>query len=472
MYRKVLITALMLSIGMVGFSKTEEIKSVNPKELAKTVAENSQKELLGKMQHRLKERNEKFNLKFGKNKTEGQQFLYQENLIDSVLKAKSHLLTDVYEKLCEKSNMPTDLVYERININNIAYKTFQKKGMEKVDSTTLIVPVSFQAHTVAKDGVSDVKYAVTFKWEVKVKEETEKTNVDGKKKNVIVGYVQNGAPTLISSVASPIQFLTSDKEDMKNAAQKAIIEWYANLPKTLDKQYAEQSVTAIETKHVTSDSIKMELPKRTTFTITDVPKIRVCIDPYQFIDKKDRLLYTNPVAQMVIAPTFNVSVDDTFKKADISVSYVVDTVKPITDSVKLERSKSADTFIKELAKQLSTYVSTRDTEQKAYIENMFDTTESTVEVSYLPKYGTEKIKTESAQKYLSLLKGSSLNWDVDNLEVVNPNWDSVIYTVNQEYQSKTYSDYTLKRIYLIYDSTKSAYLINKIEVIPNSTKIE
>ncbi len=474
MYRKVLITALMLSIGMVGFSKTEEIKSVNPKELAKTVAENSQKELLGKMQHRLKERNEKFNLKFGKNKTEGQQFLYQENLIDSVLKAKSHLLTDVYEKLCNKSNRPTKLIYEGINIkiDSIKYKAKAGKTQGQVDSTTLIVPVSFQAHTVAKDGVSDVKYAVTFKWKVKVKEDTEKTNVDGKKKNLIVGYVQDGTPTLISSVANPIQFLTSDKMDMKNAAQKAIIEWYANLPKTLDKQYAEQSVTAIEAKHVTSDSIKMELPKRTTFTITDVPKIRVCIDPYQFIDKKDRLLYTNPVAQMVIAPTFNVSVDDTFKKADISVSYVVDTVKPITDSVKLERSKSADTFIKELAKQLSTYVSTRDAEQKAYIENMFDTTESTVEVSYLPKYGTERIKTESAQKYLALLKGSSLNLTFDNPEVVTPNWDSLIYTANQEYQSKTYSDYTQKRIYLTYDSEKGIYLINKIEVIPNSTKIE
>lgn len=183
MYRKVLITALMLGIGVAGFSRTNEIENVNPKDLAKTVAEKSQKELLDKMQLRLKDRNEP-NVKFYKKMTEAQQFLYQENLIDSVLKAKSHLLKDVYVKLCDNSNMPTDLIYEGININNIAYKTFKKKGIEKVDSTTLIVPISFQAHTVAKDGISDVKYAVTFKWQVKIKAETEKTVVDATKVGV------------------------------------------------------------------------------------------------------------------------------------------------------------------------------------------------------------------------------------------------------------------------------------------------
>lgn len=103
---------------------------------------------------------------------------------------------------------------------------------------------------------------------------------------------------------------------------------------------------------------------------------------------------------------------------------------------------------------------------------MFETTESDIEVSHLPKRGSEKIKKESAQKYLSLLKGSSLNLLVDNVEIVNPNWDSLIYTVNQEYQSKSYSDYTQKRVYLTYDAARGTYVINKIEVVPNSTKIE
>ncbi len=472
MYRKVLITALMLGIGVAGFSRTNEIENVNPKDLAKTVAEKSQKELLDKMQLRLKDRNEP-NVKFYKKMTEAQQFLYQENLIDSVLKAKSHLLKDVYVKLCDNSNMPTDLIYEGININNIAYKRFKKKGIEKVDSTTLIVPISFQAHTVAKDGISDVKYAVTFKWQVKVKAETEKTVVDGKKTTRIVRYVQNGTPTLVASVANPIKYLTSDKKDMKIATQNAIIEWYANLPKTLDEKYAGQSVTAIKAMNVSYDEIKMNLPESQNFTVTDVPAIKVQIDPYQFINDNDRQLYTNPEAYMIIAPIFNVSVDDTFNKADISTSYVVkETVKPITDKTKTERSKTANAVITEFTKQLSTYVNTRDAAQKAFIENMFETDESTIEVSYLPKRGLEKINTKSIQKYLSLLKGSSLNLTFDNPQLINSNWDSLTYTVHQEYKSKTYSDYTQKRIYMTYDSVKKTYIIVKIEVIPNSTTIK
>lgn len=472
MYRKVLITTLMLGICVAGFSQTNEVKNVNPKELAKMVAENSQKELLDKMQRRLKDRNEK-PVKFGKNKTEEQQFLYQENLIDSALKAKSHLLKDVYEKLCEKSNMPTDLVYEGININNIAYKTFQKKGVEKIDSTTLIVPVSFQAHTIAKDGISDVKYAITFNWEVKVKAETEKTVVDGKKTTRIVGYVQNGTPTLVASVANPIKYLTSDKNDMKAAAQNAIVEWYANLPQTLDKQYAEQFVSTIKSMNVSANDIVFSLPESQSFTITDVPTIKVDIDPYQFISDEDKPLYTEPAAYIIVAPVFNVTVDGSFKNADLSVSYVVkDIVKPIADKEKELRRSTANAVITEFAKQLSTYVSSREAERKVQIENMFETTESDIEVSHLPKRGSEKIKKESAQKYLSLLKGSSLNLLVNNVEIVNPNWDSLIYTVNQEYQSKSYSDYTQKRVYLTYDATKGTYVINKIEVVPNSTKIE
>lgn len=462
----------MLSVGMVGFSKTEKIKNVNPKELAKTVVENSQKELLDKMQRRLKDRNEK-PVKFDKMKAEEQQFLYQENLIDSVLKAKSHLLKDVYKRLCEESNMPTDLVYEGINISNIAYKTFQKTGIERIDSTTLVVPVSFQAHTVAKDGISDVKYAITFKWEVKVKTETEKTIVDGKKTARIVGYVQNGTPTLVASVANPIKYLTSDKNDMKAAAQNAIVEWYANLPQTLDKQYAEQSVSAIKSMNVSANDIVFSLPESQSFTITDVPTIKVDIDPYQFISDEDKPLYTEPAAYIIVAPVFNVTVDGSFKNADLSVSYVVkDIVKPIADKEKELRRSTANAVITEFAKQLSTYVSSREAEQKVQIENMFETTESDIEVSHLPKRGSEKIKKESAQKYLSLLKGSSLNLLVNNVEIVNPNWDSLIYTVNQEYQSKSYSDYTQKRVYLTYDATKGTYVINKIEVVPNSTKIE
>ena len=207
MYKKMLVATLMLGISVVGFSQTNEIKNADPKELAKTIVENNQKELLDKMKRRLNDRNEP-NVKFDKEMT---QFLYQENLIDSVLKAKSHRLKDVYKELCKKSNMPTDFVYEGINVNNIEYKSFETgKKQGQVDSTTLVVPVSFQAHTIAKDGVSDVKFDVTFNWELRVKAKTQKIVVDGKKTDMIVDYIQKGKPTYVSSVVTPIKFLSSD----------------------------------------------------------------------------------------------------------------------------------------------------------------------------------------------------------------------------------------------------------------------
>lgn len=471
MYRKVLIATLMLGISMVGFSKKEEIKNVNPKELAKTVVENSQKELLDNIGLRLEDGKRKLNVKLGKC-SPGQQFLYQEDLIVPVLKGKSYILKDVFNKLCEDSNRPTTFVYKtkEIKIRDIDYETSKKQG--KVDSTTLIVPVSFEAHTIAKEGVSDVKYDVTFTWRVKVKQETEKTVVDGKKKNVIV-YVKKQEPTLISSVTTPIKYLTSDRESMKAAAQKVIVKWYENLPQTLDKQYVKQIVTAIEPMSVSSDEIRVSpLPQSQRFTVTDVPTVKIGIDPYGLISNDEKPLYTNPTAYKIIAPTFNVSVDNTFKHAEISVSYEVKTVKPIPDSVKVLRRSAADTVIAELDKQLSAYVASRGADQKTVIKDLFCAAESNVGVSYLPKRGAEIIKTKAVQRYLSLLRGASLNLSPVNFEVVDPSWDTLIYTVEQKYQSKTYSDCTQKKIYLTYDSEKGRYLINKIEVVPNSTKVE
>lgn len=389
MFRKVLTVMLMLSIGMVGFSQTDEIK-----DWAKTVVENSQKNLLDKMCRRLKDRNELKISKEFEGMTESQQFLYQEDLIDSVLKPKSHALKDVFVKLCDKSNMPTDLNYEAIKIGNVTYKTFttgKKQGQS--DLSTLLVPVSFQTHTVVKNKVSDVRYAVTFTWEVKVKEETVSMKVGGKKEKVPTGYTQNGTPSLISSVANPIESSPTEEKDIKNVTQDA--------------------------------------PRDTT-----------------------------------------VDIKDTFEEMVPSVIDINDVVKPIAGQEKEWRRILADAVIEELAIRLDLYMNSHDTVQKAIIEAMFTPTDSNVEVSYLFKSGLEKIKAKSAQKYLSLLRGSALNMTVDGFEMINQNWDSLIYVVNQEYQSKTYSDYTRKRIYLTYDAVKGTYLINKIEVVPNSTKVK
>ena len=472
MYKKTLMTVVMMGIIMVGFAQTDQKKSANPKDLVKVVAENSHKELLDKMQRRLKDRNEpKLNKEFG-SMTESKQFLFQEQLIDTVLRAKSHTLKDVFVKMCDKANMPTEFIYEDINIGNVVYKTFETgKKQGQIDSTAFVVPVSFQAHTVAKDKISDVKYAVTLNWEVGVKMEYETVMADGKKVKQVVGYVQNGTPVLMSSVAQPIKYLTSEKKAMRDVAKKAIVEWYANIPHRLDKQYAEQSITTIDAMNISPNDVKFNLPEGQSFVVSDVPTIKVNIDPYQFIESSNESVYTDPSSYMILAPTFDVYVDDTFNNAKIVVSYAVkDVVKPIADKEKELRRNGAHATILEIADKLSLYVVDSCVDSKLAIANMFTTHQSSIEVSYLPKYGSEKIKTDSVQEYLSLLKGQSLKWTIDSLEVVNSNWDALIYTIGQNYHSKRYSDYTQKRVHLKYDETKGAYVIDKIEVVRNSTK--
>lgn len=471
MYKKNLITALALCSCFVGLAQTNKPDENNRKNVAKTCVDSCQNDLLSKMQQQLKGEKIRGGVNFA-DKQEIQQFLYQEELIDSTLKSKSHTLRAVYDKLRKKQNLPTTLDYQKLDvkIGEIEYK--HKKKRDQIDSSTLIVPMTFEVHTRAKEGVSDVKYMVSTKWTVAVQTVKTTTKVDGQKKRIST-ICAKGEPKLISSVANRVKFLTSDKESMKSAAQREIVKWYANLDQTLDKQYTKQSVSAIRPMNVSAKEIKMNLPNSSNFTVTDVPTIKVDVDPYQFISNEDKPLYTNPAAYIILAPTFNVSVGNSFKNAELSVSYVVkETVKPIADKEKELRRNTANAVIAELAKKLSNYVTSRDIRQKGTIEDMFDNARSNIEVSYLPKHGTEKIKTEHAHNYLSKLKGSLLNITTDGFMVVDPNWNSLVYTIDQKYQSNTYSDYTKKKVYLKYDSIKKTYSIDKIEVVPNSTKIK
>lgn len=445
MLKKLFITSLLVGASVLGFAQDP---SAETKASAKTVVENSQKAMLEKMSLKLKGGKEK--VKFP-NKFIAQQFLFQENLIDTILVAKSHGLKDVFEKLCANTNVPTEFTFEGINVGSINYKIYSEgKKQGQADTNVVIVPISFQTHTIAKDNVSDVKYKVTIKWEVK-----------GEK------------ATPVLSSAEPINYLTSERMAMLNAAKAKIIEWYANLPQTLDKQYSEQSISEIQPVTVTADDIKADLPAGQNFTINNVKDVVINIDPYQFISESDKNLYTNPSASLTITPSFIVTVDDSFKNADIKVEYSAkEPVKPTSDKEKVARRDAAESTISKLAQELSSYVSVRNAEQKERVENLFNSKESNIEVSYLRQNGTERINTKTADKYLSLLKGSSLNFIDHSIELQDPNWETLVVVVNQDFKSKAYSDYTQKKVYLTYDDENKTYIIDKIEVVPNSTKIQ
>lgn len=437
MLKKLFITTLLMGACVIGFAQQPDAET-ETKAKAKELVEQKLKDNLNMIELQLKEGKKASLPKEMKN---SRQFLFQENMIKEKLDIRSTQLNDVLKQMCNKLK-PSEFKYEDINVEKITD--------DKNKEGTVIVPISFQTRTIAKDSVSDVRYNVTFTYKVNKKEKV----------------------SFVSSSVKKIDFLDSEKKKMLDAAKNAIVEWYANLPQTLDQQYSEQSITEIQPIEIKADDIKANLPNNKNFTITVDKNIEINIDPYQFIKDSEMHLYTNPSASLTITPTFNITVDDSFDKANVSVEYSVQTIKPTNDNDKINQLVAAQSAIEKLAKELSSYVSSKDEELKSNIQSMFNA-KSTVQVSYLLKNGKEKINNRTVTKYLSLLKGSSLNFIDYTIEIPDAsNLNTLVFVINQDFKSKTYSDYTQKKIYLTYNEETETYSIDKIEVVPNSTKIQ
>lgn len=440
MLKKLFITTLLMGACVIGFAQQPDAET-NAKAKAKELVERELTEQLDKMALQLQEGKAKLP-KYMKN---SHQFLFQENLIKKNLNADPKDLRAVHTKMCDKFK-PSVFKREDIKVEKITDERDRKGNL----TGAVFVPISFQTHTIAKDSVSDVRYNVTFTYKVNKKEKV----------------------SFVSSTVKKIDFLDSEKKEMLDAAKKAIVEWYANLSQTLDKQYSEQSITEIQPIEITANDITAKLPDSKIFTISNVKNIEIAIDPYQFIKDSEMHLYTNPSASLIITPTFNITVDDSFDKANVSVEYSVNTIEPTTNDKKINQLVAAQSAIEKLAKELSSYVSSKDEELKSNIQSMFNA-KSTVQVSYLLKNGKEKINNRPANKYLSLLKGSSLNFIDYTIEIPDAsNLNTLVFVINQDFKSKTYSDYTQKKIYLTYNEETETYSIDKIEVVPNSTKIQ
>lgn len=461
MKRITLVTILMMMVGISALAQTDKF------DLAKTAAQEKQEELLSNMKLKLENPKEYKQLKADLTikGNEKQQFLYEESKIDSLLKIRSHALNDVFKKLTvNKANknvhFPTLFNYGGQIVGTPYFKT----NKDDVDSLTIIVPISFQTHTITKNSISNVKYEVTLEWVVKIKE---KRDEEGKFKYTI------NSTKLNSSKATPIEYLTSDKVSMLETAKKYIVEWYANLPNTLNDKYVQMSINdIIPMKIDLKDVQKDRLPNSKNFEISSVPKIRIKIDPYQYIEDSEKLLYTDPVSYMVLRPKFNISIDNTLKGIDnITVEYIEkDIVKPIKDTEKDARRDKAKEAIEILNNRLSNYVADKNGETKSMVETLFVDEKVEVEVSYMFKNGTERRNKKPVKKYLSLLKGLTLTMDLENIEVSDPNWNSIVCTVKQQYRGVAYSDETIKKIYFNFNQSKGQYMVSKIEVVSTQIK--
>lgn len=462
MKKMTLVIILMMMVGTSVFAQTDKF------DLAKTAAQEKQEELLSNMKSKLENPKEYKQLKTDLtiNGNEKQQFLYEENKIASLLKIRSHALKDVFKELTKsKANkndhFPTQFNYGEQIVGTPYFKTNKNGG---VDSLTIIVPISFQTHTITKNSISNVKCEVTLEWAVKIKE---KRDEEGK----FTYKVYN--PKLNSSKATPIEYFTSDKVSMLETAKKHIVEWYANLPNTLNEKYVQMSIDDLKPMKIDQKDVQKDgLPNSKNFEISAVPEIRIKIDPYQYIEDSEKLLYTDPVSYMILRPKFNISIDNTLKGIDnITVEYIEkDIVKPIKDTEKEARQDKAKEAIETLNNRLSNYVVDKNDETKSMVETLFVDEKVEVEVSYMLKNGSERRNKKSVQKYLSLLKGITLTMDLENIEVNDPNWDSIVCTVNQQYRGVTYSDETIKKVYCNFNQSKDQYIVSKIEVV--STRIK
>lgn len=502
MYQKLLIASLIIGAGcMTGYAQDKKTFAT-PEEAAKAAAVEYQKELLDNMAWHL--RNLNANNKGEHNVTitnsnDFQQFLYEKGeKLDSLFydkkkggkqetkKSEDRNLKKVYDKLV-KNATPVDLTYDDTKSTGDVECNKEKVSVE-VESKTL---------TTAND--SKARYEVVGTWEVEIAPETDVqkvlkgTNKKGKeiydKEKVTVGYyAKNTTPKSI--VAKPTDgYLSSEIENMEKSVTDKIVKWYANLPETLDKEYANQANKGIPTYNINADDIKIKREGGRRFSVTG-KNVDISVDPKPYMTEPEVYYDENPEATLTVTPSFNIAVADDFKTIEsMNVKYDTDIKGPNTIKEKLEMRDKAAGTIKEFGERLSEYVSTKDKAKKEEIVGMFESKDREISVSHKSKNGREDIKPRKVGDYLNRINGTNLTFETgemvdrelaDNLNSEHPklgveydsNLNSVMYKISQKFESKTYSDSTEKIVFLNYKSEDKTYYINKIEVVPGSTEIE
>lgn len=471
MLKKLSFSALTLCLSVMAFAKDAPSTGNDPKALAKDAALVANSELLTKMQSQLGT-NDGDKVNNLKKIDPNQQFLYVESKIND-LGLKSNDLVSVYNYLVKNQN-GTVLASEAVSANNVDFKTYasgKKEGQK--DSSVVVVPISFQAHAVAKDGISDAKYLVNLTWEVKVAQVKSKKNKaeDGTVTIPEVSYKVAGAPKLVASNATPISYLNSDLADMQAAAKAAIEKWYSErLPSVYMTAFADMKPIESILPKYESKEINVSRPSSPVFVVKEgMPVITVSIDPYQFISDESISFYTNPTAFVEYAPVFKVKVDDTYKNATLEVTYEkVKTIEPVTDSVKIERNNAAEKFINDYAATLQSYVTSLDAAQGDEYKALFvSCDEPIVMISKVYANGKVKTTSKSVSKYVSQLKkikGATMTNSVVEYKP-EANFTEVSYTLSQQFRSRNYSDTTVKTIVLKYDEEQGAYRVVSVNVL-------
>lgn len=473
--KKFLILALMLSAVVNGFSKEKYETEDAAIEAAKSIVQNLvNNNLLTPLKTTLETGDGKVKWKNGVDKST--QFIYETSKVanlykDSKVRNEATQLGEIYKKLIKKYKGNVSFTYKKLNVGS--------KKNEQVNGNKIIytIPVSFEVYAETPDNVSNAKYKVTLNYKVALKKDTKK------------GCYEVDKPAFENSDVKATAFFDSENAYMKQKVSEKISAWYNGIPANLDTKYNRYVNNNKGIKPVNGNDIKLNQNGK-VFTAIGKP---IEIDFVPEIDPSSLHLYTDPTATISITPSFTIVFSDDLKtivSENIVTSYKDEIKKATTDSDKVCRYESACNAMTEFSNALSKYVTDNSKENREKVMVMFtDSKKDDVAVSHRSKHNNkESIDQRKVDKYLQRLKGNSLIFktfeyiDSDKSNQLNEeypqlgvSYDSNLYTVMfdviQQYDGNNYKDSTRKVVFMKRQDDNS-YLIEKIVVVPNSTKIE
>lgn len=296
---------------------------------------------------------------------------------------------------------------------------------------------------------SNARYRVEIEWYVNTKKDT------------------TYKPTIANISTYEIPYLTKEKQQMGQTAKELIENWYAT--ETVNETFAKYNPVSVKTL---DGNISVETPQGQKFIVTNVPEIRIDMNPEEFMTG-DKTLYLEPIeAYRILKPVFEITINDDFTSGSITnVDFKEITLhKPETVAERIEKYIKQEQLINDYVAGLTNYVNDRSDSLRTALEGMFaDKASSVIEVSNVVA-DKETIRTRTAEQYLKRLKGNLMQIELGE-PVIGTGLETIVYPVYQQYESATYSDNTEKEIYLLYDAESAKYLIDKILVIKGSTKL-
>lgn len=495
MKKIIFMITLTLSVSAIGFAQTYPSQEEAEKAAQENVREKLT-ELLTSMQNGLQDADAP-KAKFNNGTDKVKQFLYDGKKVNKFLAKKEttdkdKTLKNIYTKLTQqiilKENpYKTDFQYFDVQFGEV--KVIKQEG--KQNGYKLNIPVSFQTYTVTGDSASLAKYEVKSTWEVAVKKQkvaklgSIQKQDNPKDAQPIFSHTVSNQMKCVALTAKSIDYLNSEQKTITQLAERAIVDWYANVQQNLAQKYIDQAIAPIAP--IAIESVKFDSQNGKTFKVDQVKEILISIDPKPYMTEPE-VYYESPTAILTVRPSFIVAInDDLTGVTSLEVTYEELPVEaPKTAFEKMEMRTKADKLVNVFTNKLSEYVATNNAQQKEELLSMFECGKTQVQVSHVSQNAKERIANRQAEKYLNCLKG--LKWDVKTPTLIDeacanqlnteyptlglqfdPNLNTMMYLIDQRYEGQNYKDDTQKIIFVKYNEGK--YQIQKVIVVPNSTKL-